>query len=558
MRDMRNVLRALTAATLLSTSILGCAADEPMLLPSDSIDGLDAVEDGEAVEDGKADDFLSATAREFIVSGTSTVVIEDTYNTRPESERLARAAQLVTLKQTAISWFLNLYLVDKDEEHGGESWGGFGAMAKNGDIASTNLRRVSGNTYTYNFEQVLAGRVDLMTRLPTQTGPVLADGTRTRTFVLQMGRPTNTQLAQLETNAEWYRNAPFSEWNPTTVAAAMREDVTLTMRPERTSQDAWLDYNRMMEDGVLDIDVHFGWDYHDAYHVRHAREMFSWLRARGFTTSVASFDQLTRTSPPFTRTITANGRPVRIEVRLFYGRTGSDTDPDTAAGGRQLELDVRNSLNTRDVIAYSGHSGPFYGFALANWRMTDEGDLDDREMESVRMPADRYQVVMAEGCDTYQIGSAFGRNPSKPNLRNLDVFTTTSFSDASSPATIQDFISFLTERDTRSRHRPRSVRTLLQNLDANGSGFHTMYGMHGIDDNTRLHPYADTEMMGEACATNANCGDVGNLCIRNSSRTPRYCTAACTDTTGCPTGFVCSQIASTSTATIYGNACVRR
>lgn len=64
--------------------------------------------------------------------------------------------------------------------------------------------------------------------------------------------------------------------------------------------------------------------------------------------------------------------------------------------------------------------------------------------------------------------------------------------------------------------------------------------------------------MGQACAANAKCGDVGNFFIRNSSRTPRDCTAACTDATGCPTGFVCSQIASTSTATIYGNACVRR
>jgi hypothetical protein len=554
---MRNALKLFSATALLSSSILGCAADAPMVDPN-SIDGIDAVEDGEAVEDGKADDFLSATAREFIVSGTSTVVIEDTYNTRPEAERLARAAQLVTLKQTAVSWFLNLYLVDKDEEHGGASWGGFGAMAKNGDIASTNLRRVSGNTYTYNFEQVLAGRVDLMTRMPTQAGPNLPDGTRTRTFVLQMGRPTNTQLAQLETNAEWYRNAPFSDWNPTTVPAAQREDVTLTMRPERASQDAWLDYNRLMADGVLDIDIHFGWDYHDAYHVQHARAMYSWLRARGFTTTLTGFDQMNRTSPPFTRTITANGRPVRIEVRMFYGRTGSDVDPDTAAGGRQLELDMRSSLNTRDVIVYSGHSGPFYGFALANWRMTSEGDLDDSDMTTVQMPADRYQVVMAEGCDTYQIGSAFGRNPNKPNLRNLDVFTTTSFSDASSPAAIEDFLTFLTERDTRGRHRPRSVRSLLQNLDANSSGFHTMYGMHGIDDNTRLHPYADAEMMGQACATNANCGDIGNLCIRNSSRTPRYCTAACTDTSGCPSGFVCSQIASTSTSTIYGNACVRR
>lgn len=42
------------------------------------------------------------------------------------------------------------------------------------------------------------------------------------------------------------------------------------------------------------------------------------------------------------------------------------TDPDTDAGGKVLEDLARASLKTRDVVIYSGHSGPFYGFALAN------------------------------------------------------------------------------------------------------------------------------------------------------------------------------------------------
>jgi hypothetical protein len=551
---MRRTLSALATSSLVA--LAGCA-QEPTLDPN-AIDGLDAVEDGEVVEDGKADDFLSATAREFVVGGTSTITLEPEYATRTEAQRQARVAELISLKQTAISWFLNLYLVDKEHEDANASWGGFGAMAKNGDLESANIRLVSGLTYQFDFEQVIAGRVDLMSRLPTQPGPTLPDGTRARTFVLQMGRPTNAQLAQLETNAEWYRSAPFSAWNPTTVPAAQREDLTLTIRPERASTDAWLDYQRLFEDGVLDIDVHLGWDYHASYHQVHAQAMYTWLRARGFTAPVSGFAQLDRTSGAFTRTITANGRPIRVEVRLFWGHDGGTTDPDTAAGGRQLEDDMRASLATRDVIVYGGHSGPFYGFALANWRMTEEGDLDDSELASVEMPADRYQIVVADGCDTYQLGAAFGRNPAHPDLRGLDVITTTSFSDASEPTTIQDFITRLIERDSRGRHRPQTVRTLLQDVDANGGyGFHTMYGMHGIDDNTRLHPYADAEMMGEACAANADCGELGNLCIRNSRTTPRYCTAACTDTSGCPDGWTCRQIASTSARTIYGSACVR-
>lgn len=530
----------------------GCAPIEPGAEPAE--DGAEFVEDGIVVEEGKEDDFLSVSAREFVIAGTDQVVLEPEYGARTPAERLARAQQLVSLRQIAIAWFLNQYLVDKDESDEGASYGGFGAMAKAGDYEAMNIREVAPLTYAFDFEQLVAGRTDLMTRLPTRPGP---DATR-RIFTLTVGLPTNAEMARLETNHEWYRQRPWSPWDPSTVPASQRRDLTVTIRRETESRDAWFDYGRLFADGVLDVDVHFGWDYHDAYHVRHARALDRWLRDRGFRAPVASFEQLTRTSGAYTRNLVAGGRTIRVEVRIFYGRDGSDTDPNTDAGGRRLEEDMRASLRTRDVIVYSGHSGPFYGFALANWRATEEGDLDDSELESVEMPADRYQIVLAEGCDTYQIGAAFARNPNKPDLRNLDVITTTSFSDASSPAAVQDFLSRLMERDARGRHRPRTVRSLLEDLDANGGyGFHTMYGIHGVDDNPRLHPYANREMFGELCAANSDCGDLGNLCVRMSDG-ERRCTAACTSDDACGPAMACRPIASSSSRAIYGHACVPR
>jgi hypothetical protein len=548
----RLALVALAPAVL---ALAGCA-QEPSAATADLGTGEEFVEDGEIVPEGKADDFLSATAREFVIAGSDTVTLESTYSTRSTADRLARARQLVGLRQTALAWFLNQYLVDKEEDEANHAYGGFGAMAKAGDYTSANIRPESTGslTYRFDFEQLVAGRTNLMTLIPTQSGP-----NSTRTFTLTVGLPTNAQMGELETNHEWYRSAPWSEWSPTTVPAAQRRDLTVTLRPETASHDVWFDYDRLFADGVLDIDVHFGWDYHAGYHVTHAHEMHDWLRAQGFTAPVRTFDALNRTSGAYTRTIRANGRDIRIEVRLFYGHAGGDTDPDTDAGGRQLEADARTSLATRDVIVYSGHSGPFYGFALANWRMTDEGDLDDSEMASVRMASGRYQIVVAEGCDTYQIGEAFSQNPAHPNLRDLNVLTTTSFSNASTPATVQDFISHLIERDSRGHHRPRTVRSLLTSLDAeSSSGFHTMYGIHGVDHNPSLHPYADHEMMGQACSANADCGDLGNLCIRPRAGAARVCTAACTDDSGCGTGMVCRQLASASSRTIYGSACVAR
>lgn len=528
--------------------LAGCAPVEPGL--ETPLEGEEFVEDGEVVAEGKADDFLSMTAREFVIAGTDQVVLEASYATRTPAERLARAQELVSLRQIALAWFLNQYLVDKEEEEANHSYGGFGAMAKAGDYESMNLREIAPLTYAFDFEQLVAGRLDLMTRLPTRAGP---DATR-RVFTLTVGLPSNDAMARLETNSEWYRSAPWSDWSPTNGTAAQRRDLEVTIRRETESQDAWFDYARLFEDGVLDIDVHFGWDYHDAFHVAHARAFNTWLRDRGFT-APSSFATLTHESGAYTRTINADGRTIRVEIRIFYGHEDDGpTDPDTAAGGRQLEADMRRSLATRDVIVYSGHSGPFYGFALANWRNTEEGDLDDSEMATVQM-ANRYQIVLAEGCDTYQIGAAFARNPSHLDLHDLDVITTTSFSNASTPNTVQDFVSRLIERDSRGRHRPRTVRSLLTDLDSNGSGFHTMYGIHGIDDAPRLHPYAEREMFGEACAANADCGGIGNLCVRMPDRA-RRCTAACTADDACGDGMTCRLIASSSEAAIYGRACV--
>ncbi len=541
---MDHLLRATACLLVLST---GCAPE-----PAPLDEGEEFVDDAIAVADGKADDFISRTAREYVVSGTASVTLEDDYASSTESERMARARELVSLKQIAIAWFLNQYLVDKEEEESNASYGGFGAMAKAGDYEQLNIRRVDDTlTYQFEFRQLLAGRTNLMQLLPLTSGEGGA-----RVFTLAIGRPTNAEMAELETNNEWYRNDPWGEWDPSSVLDNQKEDLVLAITPEVESHDAWFDYQRLFADGVLDIDVHFGWDYHDNYHVKHARELFTWLTQQGFRAPVASFDELRRDSGPFTRSLRANGRSIRVEVRIFYGRSGSDTDPDTDAGGRQLEADARYSLAHRDVIDYSGHSGPFYGFALANWRRTEEGDLDDSEMASVEMPADRYQIVVAEGCDTYQIGAAFRSNPAHPDLRGLDVITTTSFSNAATPATVEDFITRLIERDSRGHHRPRTVSTLLHDLDGNSSyGFHSMYGIHGVDDDPKLHPYADAEMFGEACGRNSDCGELGNLCVRMLDG-DRACTAACTDDSGCPSGWTCRQVASSRSRAIYGNACV--
>ncbi|HEU0036899.1 MAG TPA: hypothetical protein VFQ53_40090 [Kofleriaceae bacterium] len=530
----------LATATLTGMIGMGCSGEDA--------EGDDP-EDSIFVDDSKADDFFSVSAQEYTLEGHSTVVLDASFATKTTEERLAEAKRLVGLKQIAIAWFVTQYFVDKEDEDANAQFGGFGGMAKAGAYEDLEIReRTDKITFDFAFKQLAAGGKNLMSRLPLRI-----DGGK-NVFDLEIGRPTNDQMAQLETNAEWYRQAPWDGWDPSKVSADLKEKITFAIAKERSSTDGFFDIARLTEDGKLDIDVYFGWDYHSDYHLKHSKIFFSWLKDQGFRAPTSSWDTLTPTSGAFTRTVKADGKTVDVEVRIFFGKPGTSTDPDTDAGGKVLEDLARESLQKRDVIIYSGHSGPFYGFALANWRKTSEGDLDDADIRVADMPSDRYQVVLAEGCDTYQIGTAFKENPNKAG-KNVDIITTTSFSDASSPSSVTNFISHLMARDSLARLRPQPVSQLLTKLDGGSFAFTSLYGMHGIDDNPKLVPFARTDNFGKRCSVNSDCGGPGNLCV--STTAGKQCTAACAGEGGCGVGYTCKSVASSSTSTIYGRACAK-
>lgn len=520
----------------------GCA-DDPV--------AADDPDDSVFVDDGKVDDYFSTSALEYLLEGRTSVTLDAALASAPAATRLAEAKKLIFLKQTAIAWFLTQYLLEKDDDATNASFGGFGGIAKAGayeELAITE--RADKLTFDFTFRQHAAGKRNLISLLP-----VRVSGGK-QVFELEIGKPTNEEMARLETNAEWYREAPWNDWNPATVPADKKEKITFSIAKDKPSSDGFFDIARLTADGTIDIDVYFGWDYWSEYHIKHSQAFFRWLVERDFRAPVASWDQLTRTSGPFTRTVKADGKTVNVEVRMFFGKAATDTDPDTDAGGRVLEDEARRSLATRDVVIYSGHSGPFYGFALANWKKTSEGDLDDADMRTMTLPADRYQIVLAEGCDTYQIGTAFKENPNKAG-RNIDVVGTNAASNAASPASVENFVGALLARDSLQRLRPQPVSTLLTKLDNASWGFQPMYGIHGIDDNPKLVPFANTTKFGEACTKNSDCGGPGNLCVAAGGR--KTCTAACATTgqSGCGTGYTCKAVASAATSTIYGRACAK-
>lgn len=544
-----NMKRLTLIALLILTTSSSCTDEAP----PETGDGTAVV-----VTEGKEDDFLSISGREYIIDGRYTVQLEEEYRDADEATRLERVQELVGYQYIAISWFLTQYFIEKEHDAPNVDYGGFGAMAKASTYEELDIRQEDegeggdGLSYSFRVYQLIAGQTDLLQEMADVVTPTGDGGYE---FVLTIGTPNNAVLAELETNNEWYRNSPWDDWNPENVDETQKAELRLTIRPEVESADAWFDYVSLFADGLLTIDVHFGWDYHNDYHLLHPEAMFGWLQDRGFAAPVETFAELDRNSGPFTLTINADGRPVDVEVRLYWGHPGADTDPSTAAGGVQLEEDMRESLRSQDVIVYSGHSGPFYGFALANWRTTEEGDLDDSEMASVEMPANRYQIIFAEGCDTYHIGEAFRQNPAKPGGAFIDIITTTAPSSAGSPAAVQDMITRLVDTGLDEIHIPKTMKTLLRDLDSNSWYRNTMYGIHGIDDNPQIHPYAVVENICLACSNNDDCGGVGNLCVDFGGDAGMRCAPACTTDTGCPTGNECRSVGDLGSMTTYDKVC---
>lgn len=500
-------------------------------------------EDGFVIEDGKEDNFISLTAKEYVVTSTARVVVE-------EGKGEERARELIVLKHMGITWFLNQYLVDKETdaampEHSDPNahYGGFSAMVKDGVFKDLQLTQKNAVTWEFKFEQIIAGKNTLMRALPLRSGNL---------FDVEIGKPTNMEM---ESNAEWYREEPWKAWDPEKVPAEKKETLTFSIRQETKSSDGWWDYNRLTEDGVLSVDVHFGYDYNKpATHLTDPPLLFSWLLDRGFTATVASYDEYTRASAPLRKKIDANGRSITVEVKIFSGRPGTSNDPDTDAGGKALEDDMRGSLATKDVIVYSGHSGSLYGFALANWDKTEEGDFDDSELATAKLAQGKYQIVFAEGCNTYMLGNTLLTNPNKQG-KDIDVISTTSFSVSFSP--VQDFLARLLELDSKARLRPRTMTATIADLDLYSvdEPSPSMYGIHGIDDNPKLHPFGNLENTCTSCSANAECGGVGNACV-TVGQTGKRCVAACTDDSACGTGMACKKVASASNSTIYGSFCV--
>ena len=83
-----------------------------------------------------------------------------------------------------------------------------------------------------------------------------------------------------------------------------------------------------------------------------------------------------------------------------------------------------------------------------------------------------------------------------------------------------------------------------------------MYGIHGIDDNPKVVPFAKTANFGKACSAK-RIAAVPATCASSTATGGKKCTAACAADPGCGTGYTCKAVASSASSTIYGRACAK-
>ena len=112
-------------SSLFCLAAAGVSACEGAAPPSAPLsEGGDLV----VVEAGKEDNFISSSAREFTVTGSTTVTIEASYANKSRAERLARAKALVPFRQVVVGWFLSEYLVEKESKETNARYGGFQSL----------------------------------------------------------------------------------------------------------------------------------------------------------------------------------------------------------------------------------------------------------------------------------------------------------------------------------------------------------------------------------------------------------------------------------------------
>ncbi len=511
------------------------------------------------VAPGKTDNYYSNVAREFEVRGA--IELELTADEfADEAVRQEKADRRITAAVTYLTTFVTKKL---DKFFSNEEYGGFAAMVRNRLVTTTDFEeRVDGSETTYwaNFAITLAG--------PTELPGLIGNN-----FELLMPKGKEASGGSLST---------VRSFNPETYSGEI-ESIEVELRPIAAAGNAYPHYEAFVEDGVYDITMFQGYDYnegrsdlmetiyllstfealgfdltqldllpqpdarlaqlYDDIYAHYLKEEEAGNTNEGF--SVADWwarlepyleiaTRMTAKSGPISREISFGGRPVLVEARIFHTELFDDSSYQ-----KQTALD---EFVARDVFYYNGHAGPWYGFSL-----NSAGTADVKEADFAQAPfTDRQQLFVANGCQTYSQYADTVYAHELKSVENLDVITTVNYSYGQGAIPSLAGLLHLDERGELIPHHFEAILTYVNDNETNREK-EVFYGVTGIEENPRVHPYANPQRIGEACTASAECGHVwGNVCVSGA------CGVYALDANACPEGTFGSPLADGDTIFAHG------
>ncbi|MCB9737394.1 MAG: hypothetical protein H6745_32855 [Deltaproteobacteria bacterium] len=508
--------KALATCALAATLALGAAAcDDAAGTTSDD-------EAAEAVLPGKADNYLSPTSQEYSLWGLGAESLDAADEALTHDEKEAKVRELLALRFKAYAHFINQYVADKDSHDSNRGYGGFAGLVR-GSTLEFVVDPVDDAELEWAFiwELEMGGPADIMKRLPITTG---ADGDST--FLVQ--------LPKLDAAALRSESYPES-FDPTKYDAADLDELEVHITPEERSNDGWPLYAELAKDGVVDVLIEIGGDYNDArYDQQSAEKHFKWLVDAGFSHTAKAVSELTLESAPFTKTIDMNGAKVEVRVQLLFPDIVPDAELD------RLRAAVIAGYETKDVVIYDGHAGLDPDYSGVVYHYNPRRAISATDLAKLDLP-EKYQIFWFNGCKTYGAYPEAVYKAANKDYANLDVVSTVNFSWLSQQTfTTSGFLTELLALDQK-KHDPRTWTEILTRVNQRAN-YNVYYGVHGIDDNPHLNPYADPASLCRTCSSNNDCPGSGNLCV-SLGKSGKRCAAECTADDGCPGGYTCADIA---------------
>lgn len=511
-----------------------------LVVCGDTTDDVSDDELYEFVSDGKLDDYRSTTGQEYLLMALDSITLSDDDMPLEGEAREARAEELVSLRFKAISFFLYAYLAAKSHDDDNADYGGFRTTVRQLTFESMGIDELEEQpgTYDFIFEAEAAGPPSLLEQIPLNPD---------YTFALIIPILSNDEL---ESGSY---TSTYSHFNPEDHSEENLRSLMIEISPQTSEPDAYPEYQRLFEDGMLDIAIHVGGDYNDSrYDLRTARDLFSRLQYdQGFVAPVRSYEELRSDSGPFVGELDANGTSIDIEVYLYH----PDMYQEEGMGYDGLLELYRQSAAARDIVIYDGHAGynTSYSGVVVHYNPRHAIPADD--FTALDLP-ERYQLFVFNGCKTYTSYADAMYAHSNKDSSNLDIISTVNFSWLSDMTRVtSDMLGALLRTNGDGEHLPMSYDHLLSELNS-GRSWDVIYGVHGLSDNPRLSPYADTDSLCQSCGDNSECPGADSLCLLLERDEARACTAACTDDTGCPEGYACESVARVGTDLVSASHCV--